>query len=288
MKVWLDARQMEERRTAHSYLKERLVLPDYYGRNLDALYDCLTDLSDVELMLLHTEDARGYYPRVEHVFLEAARENTGLLVRTGKELFQKEAAKTQIRVAREADAEQLLAIYAPYVRETAITFEYEAPSVEEFQGRIRETLKKYPYLVAEQGGNLLGYAYAGSFHTREAYQWAVETSIYVKKSYGQTGIGRKLYEALEGSLALQNILNLNACIACTDEEDEYLTNDSLCFHQHMGYGLVGKFQKCGYKFGRWYGMAWMEKHIGAHGSEPFPVKYFEEIRGELAEQFGIV
>ena len=90
--------------------------------------------------------------------------------------------KIRIRPAKPEDAEKLLAIYAPYVEQTAITFEYEVPTVEEFRERIHNTLKKYPYLVAEQGGEPVGYAYVGPFHDRPAYDWAVETSIYVDQN----------------------------------------------------------------------------------------------------------
>lgn len=185
--------------------------------------------------------------------------------------------KSNIRVATEADAEALLAIYAPYVEHTAITFEYTVPTVEEFAGRIRQTLKKYPYLVAERNGEILGYAYAGSFHQREAYGWAVETTIYVQSGSKRFGIGRELYEALERALAMQNIINLNACIAYPETEDEYLTRDSVKFHERMGYRLVGEFHKCGYKFHRWYNMVWMEKHLREHDVNPAPVKRFDEI-----------
>ena len=88
----------------------------------------------------------------------------------------------RIRIATEDDAEALLAVYAPYVIKTAITFEYEVPTLEEFRGRIRHTLQKYPYLVAERDGTILGYAYVGPFHERAAYDWAVETSIYVEEN----------------------------------------------------------------------------------------------------------
>ena len=101
--------------------------------------------------------------------------------------------KSNIRVATEADAEALLVIYAPYVEHTAITFEYTVPTVEEFAGRIRQTLKKYPYLVAERNGEILGYVYVGPFHQREAYGWAVETTIYVQSGSKRFGIGRELY-----------------------------------------------------------------------------------------------
>ena len=101
-----------------------------------------------------------------------------------------------IRTARESDAPALLNIYAPYIVNTAITFEYTVPSTEEFAGRIRRTLQKYPYLVAEQQNKILGYAYAGPFHERAAYDWAVETSIYVDQTQRHTGIGRLLHDAL--------------------------------------------------------------------------------------------
>ena len=169
-----------------------------------------------------------------------------------------------IRSANEDDAEALLEIYAPYVMTTAITFEYEVPSVEEFRGRIRHTLEKYPYLVAEIQGVPVGYAYAGVFKGRAAYDWAVETSIYISTDRKRQGIGNRLYEELEARLKAQNILNLYACIAYAQPEDEHLSNDSVAFHQRCGYTLVGEFHRCGYKFERWYDMVWMEKFLGEH------------------------
>lgn len=193
----------------------------------------------------------------------------------------------KIRTACPEDAKKLLAIYAPYVTGTAITFEYEVPSAEEFSGRIRHVLEKYPYLVAEKDGELLGYAYAGSFHAREAYSWAVETSIYVRQDRKRAGIGKKLYDALESVLKEQGILNMNACIAFPEEEDEYLTRNSVEFHEHLGYRFVGEFRKCGYKFDRWYHMVWMEKHIGDHKhDQPYP-KRFDEIRDMIREKYQI-
>ena len=101
------------------------------------------------------------------------------------------------------------------MEKTAITFEYEVPSVEEFRGRIENTLQHYPYLVAEDETGILGYAYAGRFQTRAAYDWAVETSIYIRMDQKRRGLGRILYDALEEGLKEQGILNVNACIACT-------------------------------------------------------------------------
>lgn len=196
-------------------------------------------------------------------------------------------SKSKIRVAVKEDAGVLLAIYAPYVVKTAITFEYEVPSVEEFAGRIENTLEKYPYLVAERDGEIVGYAYAGAFHSRAAYQWGVETTVYVREDQKKKGIGRELYDALEKALALQNILNLNACIGYPETEDEFLTKNSVQFHKHLGYRFVGEFYQCGYKFGRWYNMMWMEKHLGEHPDTPPAVKPFDTVREELAALYGI-
>lgn len=181
----------------------------------------------------------------------------------------------RVRVATERDAAALLQIYAPYVRKTAITFEYETPSVQEFTERITHTLRRYPYLVAEKNGEIVGYAYADAFKTRAAYDWAVETTVYVARDCKRQGIGRILYAALERALAAQHILNLNACIAFPEIEDAYLTRGSVAFHERLGYRMVGTFHQCGYKFGRWYDMVWMEKHLGAHVSDPVPVKPFD-------------
>ena len=182
-----------------------------------------------------------------------------------------------LRIAKPEDAEEILKVYAPYVEKTAITFEYEVPSVEEFRGRIENTLQHYPYLVAEDETGILGYAYAGRFQTRAAYDWAVETSIYIRMDQKRRGLGRILYDSLEEGLKEQGILNVNACIACTDQEDEHLTNDSIYFHKHLGYRLVGKFYQCGYKFHRWYDMAWMERMIGEHKENQKPIRLFPEI-----------
>ena len=169
-----------------------------------------------------------------------------------------------IRKAAVEDAARLLEIYAYYVQNTAISFEYDVPSVGEFQDRIRNTLKKYPYLILEEDGLIQGYSYAGVFKGRAAYDHCCEVTIYVDRSAKGRGYGRLLYEALEKELKAAGILNLYACIGFPDVEDEYLTRNSEQFHRHLGYTTVGEFHQCGYKFGRWYNMIWMEKMIGEH------------------------
>ena len=163
-----------------------------------------------------------------------------------------ERAGVFIKTVSAEDTQRLLEIYKPYVEETAITFEYQVPSLEEFQERVRRIQKRYPYLAAWKDGKIVGYAYASPFKERAAYDWAVETSIYVCRTEKGNGIGKKLYGALEEALAAQHILNLNACIAYPEQEDEYLTLDSVRFHEKLGYRMVGEFLQCGYKFERWY------------------------------------
>jgi phosphinothricin acetyltransferase len=180
-----------------------------------------------------------------------------------------------IRPVQFSDAPSLVEIYRYYVEKTAITYEYEVPSVTEFENRIKAITGKYPYLVVEKDGELIGYAYTSAFHVRKAYEWSAEMSIYLSDKAKGLGLGRKLYEILEDISKKQGITNLYACIGAPQVEDEYLTNNSIHFHEHMGYKLIGRFTKCGYKFHRWYDMVWMEKIIKDHEQDakdivPFP------------------
>lgn len=180
----------------------------------------------------------------------------------------------KIRDAEAADAERLLEIYDYYVKNTAITFEYDTPSLAEFTARMEKTMKRYPYLVVEKDGRIMGYAYAGIFKDRAAYDWSCETTIYLDPEERKNGLGRLLYEALEERLKAMGIRNLYACIGYPEEEDEYLTKNSAEFHEHLGYTKVGEFHRCGCKFGRWYHMIWMEKLLETGGvpHEPYDWK----------------
>lgn len=166
-----------------------------------------------------------------------------------------------VRAATLADTEAILAIYAPYIVDTAITYETAVPTLESFRKRIAGIIARYPYLVAESDGSILGFAYASTFKDRRAYDCSAETSIYIAREAHGRGIGRQLYNELERCVKANGITNLYACIAYTEHEDEYLTNDSVRFHEHMGYGLCGTFHGCAVKFGRRYDMVWMEKHL---------------------------
>jgi phosphinothricin acetyltransferase len=172
------------------------------------------------------------------------------------------------------DAGKLLEIYAYYVRETAVSFEYDVPTVAEFEKRIIDITSKYPYIKAVNDDNIIvGYAYANTFKDRLAYDWSVETTIYVRNNLRHIGIGKLLYQSLEELLRDMGILNMNACIAVTSDNDAHLTNDSVYFHEKMGFQLVGTFHNSGYKFNTWYNMIWMEKLIGRHSTIQNPVLF---------------
>lgn len=196
-------------------------------------------------------------------------------------------SEIRFRVAQPEDAAALLGIYAPYITDTAITFEYEVPSVQEFAERIEKTLQRYPYLAAERDGDLLGYVYAGAFKSRPAYDWAVEVSIYLRQDTCGNGLGRRLYEHLEKILQAQHIINMNACIVCPEQEDEFVTKNSALFHRHLGFAPVGTFHRCGCKFGRWYDVIWMEKMLGEHLAPPAPVIPFPRLDQDILRSIGI-
>lgn len=183
----------------------------------------------------------------------------------------------ELRDATVDDAGQIQAIYADYVLNSAITFECEAPSVQEMAQRIESTLERYPYIVAVCEGRIAGYCYAGVFKGRKAYDWSVETSIYVARDIRTQGIGRALYTRLEELLRAMGITNVNACVAYTDADSPYLTRGSIAFHEKMGYKQVGVFHQCAYKFDRWWDMCWLEKHIGEHAQDMPEVIPFSQL-----------
>ena len=183
-----------------------------------------------------------------------------------------------IREATIEDAAAIRAIYAPYVENTVITLEYQVPSVEEFQRRISRTKERYPYFVAEENGRVVGYAYAGPFVGRAAYDWTAELSIYVAVHLKKHGLGKKLYGVLLDALKKMGILDVYACIGLPEKADEYLDCNSAEFHTHMGFTPVGLFKQCGYKFGRWYDMIWMGLNLGEHQNPQPPIISYPQLK----------
>ena len=159
-----------------------------------------------------------------------------------------------LRIAREADLPAILAIYAPFVEDTTVSFEYEVPTEAEFLRRFRETTRQFPWIVWEEQGQVLGYAYASRPFARQAYWWCAEPSIYVASAAQGRGIGKRLYRALEELLKLQGYLVLYAWV--TGEN-----RGSVAFHEKLGYKISMELEKCGYKLGRWCGLVWMEKRL---------------------------
>lgn len=176
----------------------------------------------------------------------------------------------EIRTASAADAAELRAIYAPYVENTAVTFDLAVPSTADFEKKIASTLERYPFLAAEEGGRLVGYACASAFKSKAAYDWAVETTVYVADGDRGRGVGRALYARLEELLARQNVTNLNACITFPNPVSQ-------AFHERLGYKTAAHFSRCGFKLGRWWDMIWMEKFISTHKTPPPRFVVFSEL-----------
>ena len=159
-----------------------------------------------------------------------------------------------IRPAAEKDIPEILSIYAPYIENSTATFEYDVPCLRTFTQRFLDITAQFPWLVWEEEGRILGYAYASAPYTRAAFSWCAEPSIYLRPEAKSRGIGRKLYTVLEGFLERQGYQVLYALITAENEE-------SLAFHRKMGYETKVEFCNCGYKFNRWLGLIWMEKRI---------------------------
>ncbi|MDR3846719.1 MAG: GNAT family N-acetyltransferase [Eggerthellaceae bacterium] len=198
------------------------------------------------------------------------------------------ARETRIRLACPADAAAVCAIYAPYVRDTATTFDLEPPTVEEMGQKIATILEERPFLVAEiersdagaasasshdeacdsEAFAVIGYSYASPFRPRKAYLHSIETSIYLAPEAKGFGLGTRLYNALEEILRLQNVYNANACVTCIEPADETCPSTSRIFHERRGYVQCAHIPNCGHKFGRWYDILWLQKQLIPLSQEP--------------------
>jgi L-amino acid N-acyltransferase YncA len=164
------------------------------------------------------------------------------------------AASLRIRPATEADAAALLAIYAPFVETSAVSFETVVPTIDEFAERIRRVLAGWQWLVADGDGRCLGYAYASSHRERAAYRWSVEVSAYIQPSSHRQGIGRSLYSSLIADLAHKGFCNAYTGITLPNEA-------SVAFHRSVGFDPIGTFQRAGRRFGKWHDVAWLQRRL---------------------------
>ena len=178
----------------------------------------------------------------------------------------------RIRMAKPSDAAELLAVYTPYVLNTNVTFEYVPPTVEEFRARIEGTLAKgFPYLTAEGEEGLIGYLYVSPLKGRAAYEWAVESSIYVKEEARGRKVGRNLYRVMEELLRRQHIVTVNACVTFPNPASQR-------FHEEIGYRLTAHLKHVGYKRGQWMDTLWLQKWLTPLPAVPDPVVSFTEIK----------
>ena len=159
-----------------------------------------------------------------------------------------------IRFATKEDISPMLEIYRPYVETTTVSFEYTCPSLEEFTARFEKYTRQFPWLVWEEDGEVLGYAYACAPFTRMAYSWVAEASVYLRKDAHRRGIGTALYRALEAILTKQGYLTLYTLVTSENAT-------SLAFHQAVGYEIRADFPRQGFKMGKALGVTWLEKTL---------------------------
>lgn len=175
-----------------------------------------------------------------------------------------------IRLATVADAEEILAIYAPYIRDTSLTFETEVPALEQFADRIRHYLQNWPWLVCEMNGMIAGYAYASRYRERVAYQWSVECSVYIHDDFQRYGVARSLYEALFEILRRQGYRNVYAVINLPNDK-------SVALHERCGFRYFATYEKVGYKLGQWKNVGWWRLILNDFSDEPAPPIAFPDL-----------
>lgn len=181
-------------------------------------------------------------------------------------------ANWYIRLATAGDAGPVAAIYAPNVTGSIISFESEPPDADEMRRRIAGTLERYPWLVCERGGRVLGYAYAGAHGSRAAYRWSVDVSVYVHAEAHRTGVGRALYTSLLAALRVQGFYNAYAGATLPNPA-------SVGLHEAMGFRPVGVYRKVGYKMGAWHDVGWWHLALRERVGDPAPPAYLPSLLG---------
>jgi L-amino acid N-acyltransferase YncA len=186
---------------------------------------------------------------------------------------------SMIRIATPGDAAPILRIYAPYIEHTSFTFETEVPTIDSFKERISSCLENWPWLVCEIDGTIAGYAYGSRHRERVAYQWSVESSVYVHDNYQRMGVAGALYTALINILKLQAFRNLYAVINLPNDK-------SVSFHEKMGFEYFATYKNVGYKLGRWKNVGWWQLQLNGYSMEPGPpVKFSQTMWQEIESIF---
>ena len=178
---------------------------------------------------------------------------------------------SMIRIATTDDSESILKIYAPYIENTSYTFETEVPSIDSFKTRISSYLQNWPWLVCEIDGVIAGYAYGARHRERVAYQWSIESSVYIHDDYQRRGVARALYTALIDILRLQGFRNLYAVINLPNDK-------SVSFHEKLGFEYFATYKNVGYKLGKWKNVGWWQLQLNEYSMEPEPPVKFSEIK----------
>lgn len=168
---------------------------------------------------------------------------------------------TNMRLATEYDAQQIQAIYAPYVTDTAVSFELTTPTANDMLQRIVNTLRMHPWIVCERDGEVLGYAYAGPHRKRAAYQWAVDVSVYVGPNAHRSGVGTAVYQSLFAVLRLQGFFNAYAGATLPNA-------GSVGLHASLGFEEVGTYKQVGFKGGAWHDVIWWVLRLQAPAAMP--------------------
>jgi phosphinothricin acetyltransferase len=182
-----------------------------------------------------------------------------------------------IRIATADDAEPILKIYAPYIENTSYTFEMEVPTTDSFKERISSYLQTWPWLVCEINGVVAGYAYGSRHRERVAYQWSVESSVYVHDDYQRMGVAQALYTALIRILKLQGFRNLYAVINLPNDK-------SVSFHEKSGFEYFATYKNVGYKLGKWKNVGWWQLQLNEYLIEPAPPVKFSEMDMKVVDE----
>jgi phosphinothricin acetyltransferase len=178
-----------------------------------------------------------------------------------------------IRIATVDDSKSILKIYAPYIENTSYTFETEVPTIESFKERISSCLQNWPWLVCEIDGVIAGYAYGSKHRERVAYQWSLESSVYIHDDYQRRGVALALYTALINILKIQGFRNLYAVINLPNDK-------SVSFHENRGFEYFATYKNVGYKLGRWKDVGWWQLQLNEYSMEPEPPVKFPDIKME--------